>query len=174
MLSGARASGPGGGASTSRNVGGGSLRDVDRLPADDDPFAPIDDAEYRHAQAAYEASKRAGLAVGNAPLNPEQREGGREFLRVARLRRASLRRGESIQRIAPAIERDGITLVVGAGGTGKSAMVFQLCEQFAAQDCGKLLVTAYTGVAAAPFGGAPEGLNWWPSWQLLACLPRCS
>ena len=146
-------------ASSSRTVLADGSRDVDMLPADDDPFAPIDDIEYGHAKETYEASKRAGLPVGDAPLNPEQREGGREFLRVAQLRRASLRRGESMQRVAPAIERDGITLVVGAGGTGKSAMVHRLREQFAARDCGKLLITAYTGVAAAPFGGVRAGSN---------------
>ena len=122
-------------------------------PADDDPFLLIDDAGDRHMKAEYEASMRAGLAVGDAPLNPEQRDGGREFLRVAQLRRAALRRGEPIQRVASAIERDGITLVVGAGGTGKSAMVHQLQKQMAARDCGKLVITAYTGVAAAPFRG---------------------
>ena len=43
---------------------------------------------------------------------------------------------------------------MGAGGTGKSAMVHELREQMEARKCGNLVVTAYTGVAAAPFGGA--------------------
>ena len=141
------------GASASRDASRGGSQDIDVPPADDDPFSPIDDAGYRRAKADYEASKRAGLAVGDAPLNPEQRDGGREFLRVAQLRRDALRRGEPIQRVASAIARDGITLVVGAGGTGKSNMVHQLQQQMAARDCGKLLITAYTGVAAAPFRG---------------------
>lgn len=44
-------------------------------------------------------------------------------------------------------------LVVGAGGTGKSAMVHALEREFVRLGLGKLLITAYTGVAAAPFGG---------------------
>ena len=64
---------------------------------------------------------------------------------VAKLRRAVLQRGESIHLLKQAIEEGGITLVVGAGGTGKSAMVHKLQEQFAVHSCGKLVVTAYTG-----------------------------
>jgi hypothetical protein len=121
--------------------------------ADGEPFAYIDDDAYDRAASLYEASKRAGVAVGPAPLNPEQRDGGRDFLQVAQLRRATAQRGEPIQCIRQALEQSGVTLVVGAGGTGKSAMVKRLQEQFAARDCGRLVVTAYTGVAAAPFGG---------------------
>lgn len=133
-------------ASASHDVSG----DVDMPSVGDNPFAPITDKDYDVAAANYEKSKRAGLGVGAAPLNPEQRDGGREFLRVAQLRRAALNRGEPIQRVAQAIERDGITLVVGAGGTGKSAMVHQLHEQFATHNCGKLLITAYTGTQGTP------------------------
>ena len=46
-----------------------------------------------------------------------------------------------------------VTLVVGPGGAGKSCMVHALERHIHATGCGKLLVTAYTGVAAAPFGG---------------------
>ena len=48
---------------------------------------------------------------------------------------------------------DRVTAVVGPGGTGKSAMVHALDVEFVASACGYLLVSAYTGVAAAPFGG---------------------
>lgn len=41
----------------------------------------------------------------------------------------------------------------GAGGTGKSAVVHALRREFKRLGLGRLLVTAYTGVAAAPFGG---------------------
>ena len=42
----------------------------------------------------------------------------------------------------------------GAGGTGKSKVVHALKREFKRLGLGRLLVTAYTGVAAAPFGGA--------------------
>ena len=41
----------------------------------------------------------------------------------------------------------------GAGGTGKSMVVHALRREFKRLGLGRLLVTAYTGVAAAPFGG---------------------
>ena len=41
----------------------------------------------------------------------------------------------------------------GAGGTGKSAVVHALQHEFKRLGLGRLLVTAYTGVAAAPFAG---------------------
>jgi len=42
---------------------------------------------------------------------------------------------------------------IGAGGTGKSAVVHTLRREFKRLGLGRVLVTAYTGVAAAPFGG---------------------
>lgn len=44
-------------------------------------------------------------------------------------------------------------MVMGAGGTGKPAVVHALKREFVRLGLGRLLVTAYTGVAAAPFGG---------------------
>jgi hypothetical protein len=47
-----------------------------------------------------------------------------------------------------------ITMMTGAGGTGKSAVVHAIKREFQRLiGLGCLLVTAYTGVAAAPFGG---------------------
>ncbi len=43
--------------------------------------------------------------------------------------------------------------MTGAGGTGKSMVVNALWREFKRLGLGRLLVTAYTGVAAAPFGG---------------------
>ncbi len=45
-------------------------------------------------------------------------------------------------------------MMTGAGGTGKSAVVHAIKREFQRLGLGRLLfVTAYTGVAAAPFGG---------------------
>ena len=118
-----------------------------------EPFAPVSDAEYEAAVAAW---REAGAAAEHAPLNPEQRAGGSDVLRHAQLRAAGRARGETPPQIEAAARAEGLapaTLVVGAGGTGKSAMVHALTREFARLGLGKLLVTAYTGVAAAPFGG---------------------
>ena len=125
------------------------------LPTDS-PFAEITSNDYDRAVADWKASKDAGLPVDKPPLNPEQRDGGRDFLRVARLRAGALQRGEPIESIAQAVaaeELSLVTLAMGAGGTGKSEMVHELDAQMQAMGCGHLLVTAYTGVAAAPFKG---------------------
>ncbi len=44
-------------------------------------------------------------------------------------------------------------MTTGVGGTGKSMIVHALRREFKRLGLGRLLVTAYTGVAAAPFGG---------------------
>ena len=46
-----------------------------------------------------------------------------------------------------------VVLVHGAGGTGKSAVLHALAAEMCSAGLGELLITAYTGVAAAPFGG---------------------
>ena len=119
------------------------------------PFADISAQDYDHAFAAWKASEDAGHPVAS-PLNPEQRNGGRDFLLMARLRASMLQQKASAESIAHTVMSQGltpVTLVVGAGGTGKSAMVHELRQQMHALGCGHLLVTAYTGVAAAPFKG---------------------
>ena len=86
--------------------------------ADGDPFAPISDAAYEVAAAQYKAAKGAGLSVGKAPLNVEQRAGARPFLQAVQMRTAGTRRGESARQIADAVKAAGLsqtTLVVGAG-----------------------------------------------------------
>ena len=92
----------------------------------DDPFAPINDEEYERLVMAHNLSESP---PEEAPLNPEQRRGGADFLRMAVLRAEGRARNESPDEIANAIQREGlkaVTLVVGAGGTGKSAMVHAL------------------------------------------------
>ena len=122
----------------------------------DDPFALISDTEYEALAAQYRAAKKAGLPIGEPPLNVEQRAGARMFLKAALLRAQGIQRGDSAQQIAQAIQSAGcpqVLLVVGAGGTGKSAMVHALKSQMQKRGAGYLVVTAYTGVASAPFGG---------------------
>ena len=121
-----------------------------------DPFAPITDAEYEAAAARWKAAKDAGRPVGEPPLNVEQRAGARPFLEAALVRARGIQRGDSAPQIAQAVKAAGLSavmLVVGAGGTGKSAMVHTLKRRMEETGAGYLIVTAYTGVATAPFGG---------------------
>ena len=120
------------------------------------PFDRVSDAEYDAIVAERKARMDAGLEVGRRPLNPEQRDGGRDFLRHAQLRAELLARGQLQQDVNAAVaaaELPPVTAVFGAGGTGKSALVYELEVQMQESRSGALLVTAYTGVAAAPFGG---------------------
>ena len=119
-------------------------------------FDEMSDAEYDGVARSWRALRDAGADVGPPPLNPEQRDGGRDFLQHAQLRAELLGRGASASEIATAVEAAGIapiTAVLGPGGTGKSAMVHALEREMVASACGHLVTTAYTGVAAAPFGG---------------------
>ena len=118
-----------------------------------DPFAPVTYEEYL---AAAEAHKSSGAPQSEAPLNPEQRDGGRDFLRVAQMRATGRRQSlslEGIDKLAHDAGLSQVTLVMGAGGTGKSAMIHKLKSEFEKRQLGVLLVTAFTGVAAAPFAG---------------------
>lgn len=118
--------------------------------------SPFDEISEEAYEAAAEEHFAAGSAPQDAPLNPQQRAGGRTFLRLAVLRRQMQEQGATPAQIDAAVRHEGIapaTLVIGAGGTGKSAMVHQLKCEFSRLGLGRLLVTAYTGVAAAPFGG---------------------
>ena len=48
---------------------------------DDGPFAPMTDQDYEAAVASHEAGE-----LQEVPLNPEQRQGGHNFLKLAQLR----------------------------------------------------------------------------------------
>ena len=120
-----------------------------------DPFEPITDGEYEAVAARWKAAKDAGRPVGEPPLNVEQRAGARPFLEAALVRARGIQRRDTARQIAQAIKAAGLSammLVVGAGGTGKSAMVHTLKRRMEESGAGYLVVTAYTGVATAPFG----------------------
>jgi hypothetical protein len=153
---------------------------LDESSIDLDPFAEIDDDAYDIATAQHKAS---GLSHDNAPLNPEQRACGRAMVTVALLRRDLAQQGLSPNDISTAVKQSGLHQIImmtgmdilqhhhnyihdvlicyyhtpqyaiGAGGTGKSAVVHALRREFRRLSLGRVLVTAYTGVAAAPFGG---------------------
>jgi hypothetical protein len=59
-------------------------------------------------------------------------------------------------------------LVDGPGGSGKSQMVYTACNRMRRARRGELIVTAYTGVAAAPFCG-PMLLSMLKMQAVLSC-----
>ena len=107
-------------------------------------------------QAACETARAAGEPRPDPPLNVEQRAAARDFFRAVQLRVTRRRQGRSAADIDAELTAEGLDaaeLLVGPGGTGKSAIVHELRRQMQLAQCGELLVTAYTGVASAPFGG---------------------
>jgi hypothetical protein len=98
----------------------------------------VSESQWRTLHRAYK--ENPPHLRGAPPLNVEQRAIAREVYGNA----LSRRRGQW---------SGGGTLVVGAAGTGKSALVHALQRACAAAGLGPVVVTAYTGVAAAPFLG---------------------
>ena len=135
------------------------------------------------AQRAYEAllaewlvAKGRALAVGakppQPPFNVEQRALARGVLDAARFRAEHQPRedGASVQewaRYGRAMAGRGleqIHLLYGPGGVGKSATIEAIDSATEQLGLSATVVTAYTGVAAAPFAGAtaarcPRGLG---------------
>ena len=132
---------------------GGSARQPTPLPP---AFMPMTDAEYDAAAASYARDIAAGAKGLKPPLTPEQRMAGGPFLQAVQIRSDGRRHGWSPVQIDAAI-RDAnlapVTLLVGPGGAGKSAVVYEVEAHMQAANLGFLLVTAYTGVAVVPFGG---------------------
>ncbi len=80
---------------------------------DNDPFAEISDAEYDMAATAYRFS---GLPTSHAPLNPEQRQCGRDLVKIALIKREGKLQGHSPKAIGERIRRLGlhqITMMTG-------------------------------------------------------------
>ena len=126
-------------------------------------WAVCSDEEYDSQYARWRQQKdiddahpdRPSLA-GKPPLNPEQREECRQAFSTIHCSATCTRREASVQAKMAELERRGLHQIImphGAGGTGKSAVVHEIVGEMRAHQFGILLVTAYTGVAAAPFNG---------------------
>ena len=120
----------------------------------------ITESEYQKLAAAYTEKKKVqengGDNAGHPPLNLDQRSICRHYLKVVEIRHKGKIMGKSPDQINDAIVAAGLTqtcLLYGAGGTGKSAVIHELKRQMKRLGYGKLLVTGFTGVSAAPFGG---------------------
>ena len=83
------------------------------ISLDDDPFADITEIAYG---VSVDTHKRLGLPLQRAPLNPEQRACGRDFLKVALLRKERKAQGFSHSEIRDEIYRLGlhqVTMMIG-------------------------------------------------------------
>ena len=116
--------------------------------------------EYAKACEEYiervEIERRGGESAGDPPLNPEQRAAGEPYMKMILIRRDGIKKGAKPHEIAAIFVSETLApvmLLTGAGGTGKSALIHTIMDLMKTHKCGHLLVTAYTGVAAAPFGG---------------------
>lgn len=92
---------------------GGDTIGIDPL----DPFIEISDSVY---ESLVEAHKSSGLPDKDAPLNPEQRAGARDMLKVALLRKQRKLEGETLQQVMEEIKSKGlhqITMLTGEGLT---------------------------------------------------------
>lgn len=130
-------------------------------------FAPLSNGDDTAAQSAYEEllcawiqakadAKVQGVPPPRGPFNVEQRRVGLSAVKAARFRVERLRQGATPAAVVDEMAANGldqIHLMYGPGGTGKSSTIGGIQEAISSLGLGETLVTAYTGVAAAPFGG---------------------
>ena len=114
-------------------------------------FMPISWSSWEAELNVWEANGRNG----RGPLTPEQRDVSRAAFRASAYRIQSLKSGVSPDIIADQLKLarvPSVILLVGPGGTGKSQTIEQLGCELESARVGYVLITAYTGVAAAAFG----------------------
>ena len=147
-------------AGDSHDSAGQPPRLDDACTDDCERLAVISGKDWEAAFAEWEveraAAKRDSIKAPPAPLNPEQRDVCRAFLQATRHCAAGRRQSTPAHQIDAQLAQQGLDRVLllhGPGGTGKSAAVHEIAASMRSSGCGELLVTAYTGVAAAPFGG---------------------
>jgi energy-coupling factor transporter ATP-binding protein EcfA2 len=112
-------------------------------------FGECTDGAYADAAVTWASSGKQGPP----PLNPEQRAAARRFYGAFDTRECALRHGATHSEAAEHIAAH-LSLVTGPGGSGKSELIRAVRGAMADVGHGPLVITAYTGVAAAPFGGA--------------------
>ncbi|KOO26568.1 hypothetical protein Ctob_001207 [Chrysochromulina tobinii] len=100
------------------------------------------------------AAKQARAVPPPAPFNVEQREFGRKVMAAVHARHVGRLNDRAGVEEARASGIRPVQLLYGPGGVGKSAVITKVVELvLKRQGWGRALVTAFTGVAAAPFAG---------------------
>ena len=117
-------------------------------------FAETTLEELAGARAAWEAA--GGLDSGvDPPLNFGQRAVGRDCVRLWRIAAEGRRREEPRAVTFRRIREQGMKphrMVQGAGGTGKSVLFAAMGRVMVRERLGRMVCSAWTGVAASPFG----------------------
>ena len=127
---------------------------------DEEPpeFRAIDNEHFRCQVAEWKRLKDAlphGSVPPPPPLNPPQRAFAREHLALQRALVAGRRGGEEPNATLQKLRDQGlrqIHLLQGAGGVGKSVLLAAMERVMRRLGLGTMVVTAWTGVASAPFG----------------------
>ena len=89
------------------------------------------------------------------PLNPSQRAFAREHLALQRALAQGRQRGDTPAATLQQLQADGrrqLHLLQGAGGVGKSVLLAAMVRVMRRLGLGGMVITAWTGVASAPFG----------------------
>ncbi|KAJ8599440.1 hypothetical protein CTAYLR_007447 [Chrysophaeum taylorii] len=118
-------------------------------------FAEIDDARWHELSRAWREDA-ANSTRCSAPLNPEQRIVGRYWYTCLRVSETGLRDKYTLREAATIVKHNDlslVTLLMGAGGTGKSAVI-ESSRRAVEEGLGHIVCTGYTGVSAAAFGAA--------------------
>jgi hypothetical protein len=124
-------------------------------------LAEISQSQYEQLRDEWLAAKAAAEAArvefqSPPPFCVEQREVGRLVVEAARVRHQALQAGCSASEAHGRIGQAGghaAVMMMGPGGVGKSAIIEHIIEAVQGEGLGKVVVTAYSGVAAALFGG---------------------
>ena len=123
-------------------------------------FVSVSAAAFEQERRAWKEEcahlKSQGVAeLPPPPLNPKQRLFARKYLDVLRMLLEGRQRGEPRTTTFKRIEDAGLRtahLLLGAGGTGKSELIKALQRVVRRLRLGGFVVSAWTGVASAPFG----------------------
>ncbi|KAJ1622139.1 hypothetical protein T492DRAFT_885747, partial [Pavlovales sp. CCMP2436] len=115
-------------------------------------FAVLNEKAHEEKARAFAAAPALDAAAPvRPPLNPQQRQAAAAFHRAIAKRESALYVGATL--LDAAAGKDSCLLVTGPAGSGKSQLVYSVIDCCRAQGLAPLVVCAFTGVAAAPFGG---------------------
>ena len=121
-------------------------------------YADLSEAAYTAEASAWmeRRKNKDPSAPKHGPLNVQQRSAGRNVYGAAKLRAHGRQQNLTAGETVSMMKRQSVPLItemVGQGGSGKSAVVHSLSAEMKKCGLGVLVVTAFTGVACAPFGG---------------------
>jgi len=127
--------------------------------ADDYPleFQEISEEDFAHARDAYARELKdaaPGAPSSPPPLNPEQRAYARERCQAQRILAAGRAAGDSREATLEKLRAASlaqVSLLQGEGGVGKSVWLHALARNMKKYNWGHMAITAWTGVASAPF-----------------------